>query len=350
MITPITPVVIPSYPTSTVQPFTYKDGLSYLDRLEMLKRYINRVVIPYVNESYNEISNETQTAVNALIEAFNAAVEAIINSSIEIQDPLVANLVSTPSSATAIALHAIFSEKSVTDSLSSAVSILESSTAQISDELTKRVAFRIYNNGYPPRVDGVLNMWVNGPHPGLLAAPTDIWVNPDTATMSMVIAAMVDTSSDLHKVTVDAVVKEVNIPLAPESAGGMVAFGSSPDIIYAWPIAKGGTNSLRFVQSVPESWSRVDMILGWLAREEGAARLNIAFRVINNSGVVLSDSTTTSYQTSVGPMRENIMEYKNRAVVGGGVISGTITRISDNAGDTIAGTVGALRLRMRRVF
>ena len=115
MITPILPVVIPTIPTTSVQPFTYKDGVTYLERLELLQRYINRVIIPYVNESYEELSTEVQNQVNALIEAFNSAVEAIINDTIEIQDPVIATLVNSATSETRIALNTLYLDQSEFD-------------------------------------------------------------------------------------------------------------------------------------------------------------------------------------------------------------------------------------------
>ena len=111
MITPIPPVMIPTIPTSNVQPFTYKDGLSFLDRLEAIQKYINRVIIPFVNDSYNELSTELQEQINTLIEAFNSVVEQIINSSIELQDSVIAGIVNDVESQTRIILDSVYANK-----------------------------------------------------------------------------------------------------------------------------------------------------------------------------------------------------------------------------------------------
>ena len=108
MLYPIPPINIPSAPTSNVQPFTYKDGITYLERLEWLIRYMNLKLIPFINESYKELSDEVNGAINTVINQVNDLVQSIINSSIEVQDPVVEALIKDVNSLTRKALEEIF--------------------------------------------------------------------------------------------------------------------------------------------------------------------------------------------------------------------------------------------------
>lgn len=99
-----------------VTPFTFRDGLTFLQRFEYLIVYINKTVLPTINEQMNDLSEEYADEINKLIDQVNAAVEAIINSSIIVQDPVVAAMIGNTSSQTRQALDALYATKqSVTD-------------------------------------------------------------------------------------------------------------------------------------------------------------------------------------------------------------------------------------------
>ena len=106
---PIPPISWPNSPATNITPFTYRDGLSYLQRLERIVRYVNKNVIPYVNESYTELAETTQENVNNLIEQVNSLVQAVIDDSIELQDPVMAGIVSDETSNTYSSLYEILS-------------------------------------------------------------------------------------------------------------------------------------------------------------------------------------------------------------------------------------------------
>lgn len=124
------PPYVPAFQfTPNITPFTYRDGLTYLQRMERLVKYINRVVVPFVNENYQGLADAFTTEVNRMIETVNdalaaqdeevdtklleakayvdAAVDSIINASVEIQDPLVAQMINDPESETRAALDAL---------------------------------------------------------------------------------------------------------------------------------------------------------------------------------------------------------------------------------------------------
>lgn len=62
MSTPNLPAVPRFYGAATnITPFTYRDGLGYLDRLEALRRYIDRILIPWVEENIQAIVENAVT-------------------------------------------------------------------------------------------------------------------------------------------------------------------------------------------------------------------------------------------------------------------------------------------------
>jgi hypothetical protein len=48
---PIETLAVPSGIVTNITPFTYRDGATYLEILEGLRKYINQVIVPFVNES-----------------------------------------------------------------------------------------------------------------------------------------------------------------------------------------------------------------------------------------------------------------------------------------------------------
>lgn len=106
----IPPYVPPYTPVPNVTPFTYRDGLTYLQRMERIVRYMNKTLAPWMVEEVTELGDAFDTAVNTLIEQINAAIDAIINDSIEVQDVVVAGIVNQVDSLTRVALNAIYGD------------------------------------------------------------------------------------------------------------------------------------------------------------------------------------------------------------------------------------------------
>lgn len=117
MLFPINPINIPQAPTTSVQPFTYKDGVTYLERLELLVRYINKYLVTTVNENYDDLAETFETEVNQLIEAVNSAIEAVVNNSIELQDEVMAAIVNDAISLTRVALNNIYAKNVDVDAI-----------------------------------------------------------------------------------------------------------------------------------------------------------------------------------------------------------------------------------------
>lgn len=78
MTIPILPPFIPvggTYPT--VQPFTFRDGYSYVQKFDRLVKYVNTTIVPWVETNYNELAEAFATQVAIMVAAFEAAVADI---------------------------------------------------------------------------------------------------------------------------------------------------------------------------------------------------------------------------------------------------------------------------------
>lgn len=121
---PLTPHVAP---ISSTSPFTYRSARTYLETLEDLRKYINKNLVDKsntdlanlvdaVNAALDEQSANVDGTVAGLVADVNAAIQAVIDSSIEIQDPVTAQLVQDTASQLRAALDAVYaSSSSVTD-------------------------------------------------------------------------------------------------------------------------------------------------------------------------------------------------------------------------------------------
>lgn len=116
-------------PMTQIQPFTYEDGITFAEILYALKTYIEKTLVPYIIEQTGEIDERIATliatvdnalavqeaAVNAalaeqsannaqaiadMIAYVNAQVQAIIEDSIQVQDPVMAGIMGDDDSAT----------------------------------------------------------------------------------------------------------------------------------------------------------------------------------------------------------------------------------------------------------
>lgn len=116
------PPYVPSYePSPNVTPFTYRDGITMLKKMDGLVRYLNRVIIPYINSEFDNLANSVEEDIQQLIDVVNAAIDQIINDSIEVQDAVVAGIFENPASATRAATDALYAAKSVVDEINTII-------------------------------------------------------------------------------------------------------------------------------------------------------------------------------------------------------------------------------------
>ena len=96
LMTPITPTPIEGFPRrdrpyGNVQPFTYRDGATYLEVLEGMRSWLRHTFVPHIDSEMSEIV----TSWDAQIEAFVAAVNAEIAANAEIVNEQVDQWTST---------------------------------------------------------------------------------------------------------------------------------------------------------------------------------------------------------------------------------------------------------------
>lgn len=134
----ITPLPLNQYPRRTfpvtnITPFTYRDGLTYLETLECLRDYVHNTLVDWLNtnvagleDSWNEeVTNlvasvdaalAAQTTANAasiqtMIDYVNTKVQEIVDSSIKVTDPVVTALLNDDTSTTKIKADSLYASK-----------------------------------------------------------------------------------------------------------------------------------------------------------------------------------------------------------------------------------------------
>lgn len=151
---------VPPYkPLTNISPFTYRDGETYLAILERLRAYVNETLVEFINTEYTALGDNFELEVNKLITDVNTfldaqtaenassiaeltayvdnAVQTIINSTIDVTDPALENIINTPTSASRIKLDSIYADISV-----------ENNVNNIETELNNRLSNSQLNNRY----------------------------------------------------------------------------------------------------------------------------------------------------------------------------------------------------------
>lgn len=129
----IPPYVYGYQPYTNITPFTYRDGLTFLELTEAFLLYLNNTLIPFINNNFSEFDDEFTADMNALINEVNTAlanqtadvdkkiadltkyvddsIAAIINNSIQVQDPVMAGIINNPTSQSRVALNNIYKRR-----------------------------------------------------------------------------------------------------------------------------------------------------------------------------------------------------------------------------------------------
>ena len=111
MSTPVLPdYAAPYKPVPNVTPFTIRDGATMLKKIDYINKYIDRVLIPWINENFAELADDFEEQVNILIAAVNAAIQLVIDDSIEVQDPVMRTILENMGSESRVTLNNILSE------------------------------------------------------------------------------------------------------------------------------------------------------------------------------------------------------------------------------------------------
>jgi hypothetical protein len=111
----IPPYVYGYQPYTNITPFTYRDGATFLEIFEGAILYLNGTVIPFINNNFSEFDDEFTADMNTLITQVNADIAAltkyvddtmtaVINDSIQVQDPVMAGILANPASQSSVQL------------------------------------------------------------------------------------------------------------------------------------------------------------------------------------------------------------------------------------------------------
>lgn len=196
-------------------------------------------------------------------------------------------------------------------------------------------------NKYPSRVAGAVNVFIGAVDPGLARTEDDLWTNPDTATMSEIIAAMRNPSHPLYEATKATRLTEVQ-PLQILQGVNLIAdFGAGqPNVVSATALAKGGNVGLRISGRIPDEWGSARLRFRWVHDSATGtdARLNIRYAVMGESGIEASYTTTSDFTAQ--RMIPRSISVSGIAGGGGRLFSGAIVRLSDASTDTITGPIG----------
>lgn len=151
------PYEFPWNPVPQVTPLTYRDGLTMLKKVDGIKKYINLVLVPWINENYSELAEEFATQAQAMVEQVNAALLAqdatvdtkieeletyvdeqvalILGNSLAANDPMVAALLANPTSATRVQANSLYAIKSTETDLDTIEALVNS--GRLSDATLK---------------------------------------------------------------------------------------------------------------------------------------------------------------------------------------------------------------------
>lgn len=200
MTIPLPPYNFPIDPIPQVTPLTYRDGWTLLKKLDYIAKYIDRTLIPFIEKSDADLAEAFTTSVNALIEAVNAAIEMVINDSVEVQDAVVEQLIENTSSLTYAALTAFLTSPASASAIDTATANNVNNVASASSValLAKYPVYRVYNGAsYPTRIPNTVNIFVGTADPGLAMSGNDVWVN-DATTLDTVVSEVLMNGSPLN--------------------------------------------------------------------------------------------------------------------------------------------------------
>lgn len=141
---PIPPYEPSFTPVPQITPFTYRDGVTMLKKLDNIIRYINKTVIPFINENNAELAAKVEADINHMIDVVNAAISNMeelndqkIQELTELVNTSVAHVNEIAIQVEAARVEAVQSATSATNSANSASS---SATSAANDAVNAEVS------------------------------------------------------------------------------------------------------------------------------------------------------------------------------------------------------------------
>lgn len=93
IINPVVPIgsyVPPYLPLGNITPFTYRDGLDYLEVLECIRQYLNDTLITFINDNVVQLGQDFADQVNILLARVDTAIADVNTALVEMNSDLVA--------------------------------------------------------------------------------------------------------------------------------------------------------------------------------------------------------------------------------------------------------------------
>lgn len=360
-------------PYSNIQPFTLRDGATYLMQIEALIAWLKNDVVPHLDKEVSDITASWHEQVTTLIESWEqlsvdlvASVEEASNTvaadklaaeaaklaaeaardlaeqfasdAAEIQDVAVSNAVNNIASLTRIALEGIFVNSG---ELSDVVSNFNNTIAGLN---LLYPVYRLWDGAqYPEHVDGALNIFVGSVDPGLDMQPGDLWANPDVVTLDDVTLAVLETGNPLRVAIANLVSADV-VNLRHIIVGGTstvgVTVGAEPNSQAGHSLQKATSNqAIKFSGTIPKGWHSARFCFSWItdAAAVGESRLRIYNSVVASNSVPRNGFTTVSNRESPAPGYSKTEVINTIQVNQNDVFQATILRLAGSSTDTLEG-------------
>lgn len=146
----IRPINIPYFPTnrypvSNITPLTYRDGITYLEKLQRISWWIREKLIPAINDQFGDFGAEFETIINELIDQVNTVVNKIIDDSVDLQDPVMAEIINNLNSETRQALDALYELPNLDPIVAGYIRNIDSATREALDEIFQKRETLYYN-------------------------------------------------------------------------------------------------------------------------------------------------------------------------------------------------------------
>lgn len=348
-------------PVAQVQPFSYQDDVTFLDLLYLIRNYVRDEVVPQFNgfgEEVEKAVNEIVTAVDdALVEQttivndalteqtadnaekiatlttfVNESVQSIIDNSVEVQDPVVADLVEAES-LTASALNA------------------------------KYPVYRAWVDGvgYPARNPNSVNIFFGPENPGLAMGVGDYWANSNVTTLDEV-NSQVQIIGSLTNMAIRNAVGGANVlnfgatvlrqNPADAALFSLSARGSGGNQYLSWGIPGTGVSRLYADFIIPDGWSKMVAEVFYLHNVAAANGLDVTFTpslTKYDSGMAIpAGSGVTFSDTSLNAGLLKMATSNSWDVTPRQSVSLMMSRNANAASDTHKNPIEIVRIRVRR--
>lgn len=120
-VTPIWPDATPyegGWPSiPLISPFSYRDGITFLEKLDKILDWINDELVPEFNDGIQSANTNFNTANASWTAQFNSFMTEVNTALQALNDTAMASLIESPASATSLALQPLYAAKSVVDAL-----------------------------------------------------------------------------------------------------------------------------------------------------------------------------------------------------------------------------------------